>query len=215
MKSIRFFMAMVMLTMLLTGTGCQHWRQKYQNCAAEKENLEALFESAQRSLEECSAARIQMGQQLNLSEQQKKDLQAQLAARKEFDPGFAGEDAKWDPSKGTITVTLESGVLFDSGKATLKSAAKARINRIAGEIKKRYRDKDISVVGHTDTDPIRKSKWKDNWELSAQRSLTVTRYLVDQGISAKQLIAAGRGEFYPIGKKKAENRRVEIVVHMY
>ena len=72
------------------------------------------------------------------------------------------------------------------------------------------------MVGHTDTDPLKatKDKYKDNWELSAERALAVTRYLVSQGVAAEALTAAGRGEFHPL-ESKAKSRRVEIVVNMY
>jgi len=106
-------------------------------------------------------------------------------------------------------------VLFDSGQAVIKAESKTKLNRIAGIIKQRYADKEISVVGHTDTDPIKISGWKDNWELSAQRALSVTRYLLGQGISAAQLAAVGRGEYHPLTADKSDNRRVEIVVQLY
>ena len=77
----------------------------------------------------------------------------------------------------------------------------------------------MDVVGHTDTDPIKKSKWKDNWELSAQRALSVLRYLVKRGITKEKIQAVGCGESQSIASNstasgKARNRRVEIVVHM-
>ncbi len=199
------------LAMLLLGTGCQNWQKKYEACASEKENLEALFENAQESLQQCNAERDQMASQLG---QTQKDLQEAMKKEK-FDTGFTGEKATWDPAKGTITVPLESDVLFDSGKVTLKSDSKTRLKRISNVIKEKYGSKDISVIGHTDTDPIKKSKWQDNWQLSSERALAVTRYLIEQGIPAKQLAAVGRSEYHPVGGKKAENRRVEIVVHMF
>ena len=86
-------------------------------------------------------------------------------------------------------------------------------------MKSKYAGRLIDVVGHTDSDPIKKSKWKDNWELSAQRALAVTRYLVDKGIPAGSVRASGCGSARPVASNassrgKARNRRVEIVVHM-
>jgi flagellar motor protein MotB len=208
MKSVA---VVAVLGLLLVGTGCQNWKQKHETCTAEKDNLEALFENCQESLQQCNAERDQMATSLG---QTQKDL-AEAMKKKTFDPGFAGEDAKWDPAKGTITVPLASDVLFDSGRVTLKSDSKSRLNRIAQEIKKKYGSKEVSVIGHTDTDPIKKSKWQDNWQLSTERALAVTRYLIQEGISAKQLAAVGRSEYHPIGSKKSDNRRVEIVVHMF
>ena len=120
-----------------------------------------------------------------------------------------------DPERGTITVPLASDVLFDAGQAVIKADSKTKLNTITGIIKQRYAGKEISVVGHTDSDPIKISGWKDNWELSSQRALSVTRYLMTQGISAQQLAAVGRGEYHPLTSNKADNRRVEIVVKLY
>ena len=72
----------------------------------------------------------------------------------------------FDPAAGTITVTLQNTILFASGKASLKSATSAELDHILSVLKDKYAGKEIDVVGHTDTDPIRKSAWKDNWELS-------------------------------------------------
>ncbi|MHC5077322.1 MAG: OmpA/MotB family protein, partial [Planctomycetota bacterium] len=93
------------------------------------------------------------------------------------------------------------------------------LDHINSVLRSKYGGRQIDVVGHTDSDPIKKSSWQDNWELSAQRALSVLRYLVKQGISSEQIRAVGRGESQPIASNssasgKARNRRVEIVVHM-
>jgi len=116
-----------------------------------------------------------------------------------------------------VTVTLPDDILFDSGKAELKATSKATLDKIAGVIKRDYAGKEIQVIGHTDNDPIRKSGWKDNWELSAQRALAVVRYLASQGVPEKQVTAAGRGQFMPRDSNataagKSRNRRVQIVI---
>lgn len=210
MQLMRVAVIIGLASLMLVGSGCENWKGKYQACNAEMENLQALFEGSQQALQDCSADRNAIAQQL-------RSCQNKWASRQEeqkVDHGFGDEDVSIDARKGTITVTLENQVLFDPGKVTLKSAAKTRISNIANVIRSKYAGKDVSVVGHTDTDPIKKSKWKDNWELSCQRALAVTRYLVGQGIPAKQLAAAGRGEFHP-QSTKASSRRVEIVVYMY
>ena len=86
-------------------------------------------------------------------------------------------------------------------------------------LRDKYGGKLIDVIGHTDTDPIKKSPWKDNWELSMQRALSVLRYLTKKGIADDKIRAVGRGESQPIASNntvsgKARNRRVEIVVHI-
>ena len=76
----------------------------------------------------------------------------------------------------------------------------------------------ISVVGHTDTTPIKKSKWKDNTDLSRARADTVARVLSENGVS-HPISVEGRGESEPIvypeqsKSDQARNRRVEILVN--
>ncbi|MCG8508124.1 MAG: OmpA family protein, partial [Rhodospirillales bacterium] len=114
-------------------------------------------------------------------------------------------------SAGAITVRVPGDVLFASGKVDLKSSARQTLSRIASVIQSEYPGNMVRVEGYTDTDPIRRSNWKDNLELSLQRAAAVHRYLQSQGISADRMYAAGYGETQPLGTK-AQSRRVEVVV---
>ncbi len=112
-------------------------------------------------------------------------------------------------------ISVPGSVLFDSGKAVLSSRGRSTLAKIADDIRGKYGDRDIYVFGHTDNDPIRKSKWKDNWELGAQRSLTVVRALRDLGLSNDTLVQANCGEYRPKSSNtnkdgKLQNRRVEF-----
>ena len=110
-----------------------------------------------------------------------------------------------------VTVRVASDILFSSGKVTLKGSAKNTLNDVAGVLQSKYGSKTIRIEGYTDTDPIRKSGWKDNLELSLQRTAAVHRYLQTRGVDAGRMYAAGYGEEKPLGSKAA-SRRVEIVV---
>lgn len=110
-----------------------------------------------------------------------------------------------------VVVTVAGDVLFDSGSANLKSQAKSDLARIASIINQRYPGHSVRVEGYTDTDPIRKSGWKSNEHLSAERALAVERALVEQGFSNDRVYSAAFGPSRPRGSKK-ESRRVEIVV---
>ena len=61
-----------------------------------------------------------------------------------------------------------------------------------------YPSQDVLVYGHTDNVPIKKSGWKDNFELSTQRALSVVRQLQTRGVSPTRLVAAGCGEHRPV-----------------
>lgn len=202
MKATKLALALVFVTSILLTGGCTDWKKKYQLCNAELENLQAIIDRTGQALGDCEARSDELARQLNLASQPKPQPKSELESM-----------GTVDAARGTITVTLESSVLFNSGKVDLKPDAKSRIQRISSIIKRDYPGKEVWVMGHTDTDPIQKSGWKDNWELSTERALSVVRFLVSDGISAKQLVAAGRGEHHPDGKSKVESRRVEIIVY--
>src|SRR5690606_36356157 len=75
----------------------------------------------------------------------------------------------------------------------------------------------FQVAGHTDDEPIRFSGYSSNWELSSARALEVVRLLVQGGMRADALSAAGYAEFDPVAgndtaEGKARNRRIEITL---
>ncbi|MHC4542716.1 MAG: OmpA/MotB family protein, partial [Planctomycetota bacterium] len=197
-------------------SGCTNWEKKYQALLVEHENLKGQLEYER-------GEKGQLAQQISQDQQTIEELQRQIEKQRKTPAeasGFGeGYDVAFDPAAGTITVTLPNAILFDSGKATLKSATIRELDHIRSVLRQKYNGKQIDVQGHTDSDPIKKSKWKDNWELSAQRALTVTRYLIERGSPEDRIRAVGCGESRPIASNasasgKAKNRRVEIVVHI-
>lgn len=139
-------------------------------------------------------------------------LQSQAGQPKTVEDG-------WTVGKYGDQVTLGSDILFSSGRATLTKSGQAALSRLAGDLKGRYRGLPVRVYGYTDSDPIRKSKkfWADNLDLSSNRAMAVTRYLIKRGISAERIATIGMGatKFVTSNKSKtgkAKNRRVEILV---
>ena len=207
---------MVVLVSLLVVsvlTGCTNWKKKYTGLSVEHENLKGRYQmtAAERN---ALAAKVAEDQQMI------DDLQRQIAEGKK--PGEAsgfGDQfpVEFDAAAGTITVTLPDAILFDSGKADLKKST--GLDHVLSVIKEKYSGKMVDVIGNTDADPIKKSKWADNWQLSTERALSVTRYFAGHGIPDNELRAIGRGSSAPIASNttaagKAKNRRVEIVVHI-
>jgi flagellar motor protein MotB len=94
---------------------------------------------------------------------------------------------------------------------TLRAAALKTLDEIAGVLKREYAGHVIRIEGYTDSDPIRRSKWKDNLELSLQRAAAVHRHLSSKGVPEENMYAAGFGAKKPQATK-AKSRRVEIVV---
>ena len=123
----------------------------------------------------------------------------------------------WTDTPSGAMIAIDSSVLFAPGKDTLRPEARRTLDGIASTLNGEYASMDVFVFGHTDDQPIRKSGWEDNWELSAQRALAVTRYLQFKGIAPGRLSAAGCGEHRPRADNssmasRAQNRRVSIFV---
>ncbi|MEQ1631878.1 MAG: OmpA family protein [Planctomycetota bacterium] len=160
---------------------------------------------------------------------QKDDLERQLASERTApalsepkNAGFEndtkglqdelGPDVTVDYRKGRLSLGVDDTVTFDSGSDKLKSTASRVLKSIVTVLKRDYDDCKIYVEGHTDSDPIKKSNYLDNRELSAKRANAVARFLIEQGMSERNIVIVGFGQFDPRDtKSKERNRRVEIV----
>jgi outer membrane protein OmpA-like peptidoglycan-associated protein len=114
-------------------------------------------------------------------------------------------------SRGVI-VTLNGGILFDTGKTALKPGAKSTLSKIAKQLQTDPSLK-IAVEGHTDN----VGGTAMNQSLSEKRANAVRDYLVSAGISGDHITADGKGEESPIATNKTaagrqQNRRVELVI---
>ena len=112
---------------------------------------------------------------------------------------------------GTLVLTIEGDILFDSGKATLKPDAKKTLDKVVSEIKKKYPSNQLRLAGFTDTDPIKKSGFKTNYHLGFERSFTVGQYLTTKGVEETRIEYSSFGPNAPKSSKK-ESRRVEIAI---
>ena len=118
---------------------------------------------------------------------------------------------------------FQSEVLFAQGQAEIGTDGRQQLaqlavtlENIAGQI-----PDDINwilqVDGHTDNLPLRAGRYRDNWDLSTERALSVVRFLRDQGLPANRLAAAGYGEFQPLDGRDTDdarrvNRRIELKI---
>ena len=112
---------------------------------------------------------------------------------------------------GSVLFALNSDQLQPAGRLLLKSLV-APLRVYLGE-----RDELLMVSGFTDDVPIQQgnNRFVDNWELSAQRALTVTRALIDDGMPSSLIFAAAFGTEQPVAsnaddKGRSQNRRVEM-----
>ncbi len=120
---------------------------------------------------------------------------------------------------GNMVISIPSSITFPSGEATLSKDGEKALKQVAATLKKKYGSAIYSIEGNTDSDPIKKSKFTSNRDLSIARARAVHTFLVVEcGVPDSKCIVVGKGEYDPIAKNdsdkdKARNRRVEIVVH--
>ncbi len=131
---------------------------------------------------------------------------------------IGGGAAVRDTIEGPV-IQLPEKILFDSGLAKVKSGGEIALHKIAEHLKANP-DTLVRIDGHTDIDPIIKSKylWDSNHHLSAGRALGVLHYLVKkENIDEKRIHIAGYGPNRPIASNttktgKGKNRRVEFLI---
>ncbi|PYE50602.1 OmpA family protein [Paenibacillus barcinonensis] len=116
-----------------------------------------------------------------------------------------------------ISITLSDRFLFDQGQAALKKDAAPTLSKLASLF--RNLQMVVSIEGHTDNVPIgANSTYKDNWELSGERALSILRFFLDkEKLDPDHFQYAGYADTRPTGDNKTpagrqKNRRVEITV---
>lgn len=154
------------------------------------------------------------------------ELRAEQEARKaEAERLAALEKALAIPlAEGRLTLTegrigMQVKVLFQLGSAELSPEGAGLLRDIVEPLR-RYTDHsgmNLMVSGFTDDQPLLgiTSPFRDNWELSTERALTVMRALIERGFPQERVFAAGFGETRPVApnaseRARSQNRRVEI-----
>ncbi|MBT9519674.1 MAG: OmpA family protein [Dechloromonas sp.] len=112
---------------------------------------------------------------------------------------------------GNVLFALNSDQLQPEGQQLLKSLSQPIAAYLGAS------EQMLMVSGFTDDMPVRgsNSRFADNWELSAQRALTVTRTLIEDGVPSSSIFAAAFGAQQPVADNadadgRARNRRVEM-----
>ncbi|MCH2045137.1 MAG: OmpA family protein [Saprospiraceae bacterium] len=126
--------------------------------------------------------------------------------------GFSSSDLTVEERDGKVYVSLSQKLLFKKGSSYVGKEGRKALVQLA-EVLKQNTDLDILVEGHTDSDGADKI----NWELSANRSLSIVYLLTEKGVDPKKITAAGRGKHVPVlpntsVENKAKNRRTDIIL---
>lgn len=201
-----------------------------KDLTAERKRLAEEKGSLQGSLaglEQAVADRMKEINRLAAEKSQLEQERARLARKSEtYDALVAGLQDEMQKklievkqSGQRITVNVSDQVLFDSGKAEVKAAGQASLDKIA-KVLAGVQDRRIDIEGHTDnlriTGELART-FPSNWELSATRATNVVRYLEGKGVDPKRMAAVGKSEFRPVSSNstaagRQANRRIEIVL---
>jgi chemotaxis protein MotB len=122
-----------------------------------------------------------------------------------------------EEAENGFIIRLPGALLFKPGSAKIENEdAILFLKRIALIIDRLPQNLNIDVRGHTDNvPPETNSPFRDNWELSTARAISVVKELIKDKISPKRLIASGQSMYNPIASNatpegRAKNRRVEL-----
>ncbi|QQC66150.1 OmpA family protein [Paraburkholderia ginsengisoli] len=163
-----------------------------------------------------------IGVQLELSnklDQEVKQRQAETQRRKTLEQALAGPLAAGRVTLVNGRIGISGNVLFALNSDQLQPQGRDLLKSLAGPLSAylQANDEILMVSGFTDDQRLREGnrRFADNWELSAQRALTVTRALIDSGVPAASVFAAAFGSQQPVSPNadeqgRAKNRRVEI-----
>jgi chemotaxis protein MotB len=193
-----------------------------QQIAALREQLAALgaaLDVSQKKNKDSEERISELGQRLNVA------LAQHVQELSSYRSDFFGKLREVLGNRPDIRIVgdrfvLQSEIFFDTGRADLKAEGRAELDKVAAAIVELEGQIPaeipwiLRVDGHTDVRPII-GQFKSNWDLSAERAISVVQYLVGKGVKPSRLVAAGFGEFQPIESGTSEdayrrNRRIEF-----
>lgn len=166
---------------------------------------------------EISKQRIQESTPIESQDETTQKVQQAASDANEMMEEVQGPTITVEEAEEGFVIELPAALLFKPGSATIENQdALLFLKRIALIIEELPNEMDISVQGHTDnTGPGLNSPFKDNWELSTARSISVLHELLLDGVQPNRISASGFAEHKPVATNvtasgRAKNRRVEL-----
>ncbi|GAB5506924.1 MAG: peptidoglycan -binding protein [Rhizobiaceae bacterium] len=183
--------------------------------------LEAALEVSEQRDRESNTKIADLGRRLNVA------LAQRVQELNRYRSDFFGRLREILSDRENIRIVgdrfvFQSEVLFPSGSEIINDAGREEMAKLAGAILELQREIPpeinwvLRVDGHTDNIPLSGAgRYRDNWELSTARATSVVKYLIEEGVPAERLVAAGFGEFQPLDnadtdEARSKNRRIEL-----
>jgi chemotaxis protein MotB len=206
--------------------------QKLESELQEKEKKlvekEATLMDREKNNRELRLRLEKLEKDLKLREKRVDELQSQIQAKdssvrsmkekiSEALTGYEDKGIKVELRNGKVYVSMESRLLFRSGRTDVDEEGKKALLQLANALQK-DQSFEIMIEGHTDSIPIKTARFADNWDLSVLRATSMLRILTEEGnIQPERVIPSGRGEFKPVATNKTEegramNRRIDIII---
>ncbi|HRZ18583.1 MAG TPA: flagellar motor protein MotB [Methanofastidiosum sp.] len=209
MKNLKLFFVFILIPFL--------------GCVSLKEH-EALVDILTKKIDQCtkynnvlrneldrkSQEKENISLELKILQQQKQELEISL--KKEINEG----KVRLTQRNNRLILNIDNKICFPSGSATLGKEAEGILEKVIINLQN-FKNNQIYVEGNTDNVPVRKGSWiKDNWELSAERAASVTRFLQTK-VSPERFSIVGHSYFNAIVPNDTEenkrlNRRVDIII---
>ena len=185
----------------------------------QKLNLQQKEADLLKATAELKARETKINELEKLLNEQKNKANALRDAIKKALTDFSAGELEVYTKDGKVYVSMSDKLLFKSGSTSVESKGNDALGKLAEVIKKNP-DILVNIEGHTDNVPYISSGGliKDNWDLSLMRASSVLHILTEKyKVSSMQVIASGRGEFFPKASNsnaegKASNRRTEIIL---
>lgn len=194
--------------------------QQIADLTAELQKLNDALGQANAKAQEQSTTIAELTQKLNIA------LATKVTELAKYRSEFFGRLREVLGDRSDIRIVgdrfvFQSEVLFPSASATLEEGGKQELAKLArtlidiGKTIPANVNWVLRVDGHTDKRPIHTAEFASNWELSTARATAVLEYLIDQGVPANRLAAAGFAEYQPVDQGTddaalAHNRRIEL-----
>jgi chemotaxis protein MotB len=194
--------------------------QQIDQLKGQLSSIAATLDIQQKLDKDKDAQIANLGQKLNVA------LAAKVEELQQYRSEFFGKLRSVLANRSGITVVgdrfvFQSEVLFPVGSADLSQAGIGQMTALAVTIKDIAAEipPDLNWVlrvdGHTDPQPVKNGQFASNWELSAERAITVVKLLIADGVPANHLAATAFGEYQPFGPGDtpdafAKDRRIEL-----